>query len=309
MNTPIDTKRILDAFLAPEEDRLADRVIEAALTDVARTPQRRALRAPRRFVRMPAFSVATIIAAIALVATISAGGLIFLDSTSPGASGGPTTGPVVTPARTTGPTAAVSPGPSDVAPGISGWTTYTSEVHGLTVGYPEDWSVHAPATRLWQSGDTIDLDEWPYADTFISPEQDPVGLFVWEMPAGEGAEGEGPTGVESVTGLRAWAQRFCGEVGASSCEEFTQRAMPMCLNAGGDSCRAAILVPTPDQQYAFFVDWGSAMFVVTPDRVTVVVVAREDGFPAAVRYGGSVELLKAVLTTMDVWTPGQQPSE
>ncbi len=43
--------------------------------------------------------------------------------------------------------------------------------------------------------------------------------------------------------------------------------------------------------------------------VQVVVVAREDGFPSAARYGGSVELLKSILTTMDVWTPGLEPPE
>ena len=111
----------------------------------------------------------------------------------------------------------------------------------------------------------------------------------------------------SVEGLKAWAQKFCSDVGASSCEEFTQRASPMCLNAGGDSCRAALLVPTAEGQYAFFVDWGTAMLTTLPDRVRVVVVPREDSFPSAARYGGSVALLKSILTTMDVWSPGQEP--
>ena len=108
-------------------------------------------------------------------------------------------------------------------------------------------------------------------------------------------------------GLKAWAQTFCSDIGASSCEDFTQRAAPMCLNAGGGSCRAALLVPTAEEQYAFFVDWASAMLTNIPDRVRVVVVAREDSFPSAARYGGSVELLKSILTTMDVWSPGQEP--
>jgi hypothetical protein len=41
MKARSDTERILDAYLAPEADRLADRVIDAALADIARTPQRR----------------------------------------------------------------------------------------------------------------------------------------------------------------------------------------------------------------------------------------------------------------------------
>jgi len=34
---------------------------------------------------------------------------------------------------------------------------------------------------------------------------------------------------------KAWAEAFCNDVGALSCEEFAQQAEPMCLNAGGDS--------------------------------------------------------------------------
>lgn len=290
MSGQIDADRILDAFLAPEADRLPDRVIEAALADVARTPQRRALRVPWRFHHMRLFPHATAIASVALVAVV---GLVYLNSRSPGGPGAPTT---PTEAPTTAPTASPSPKPS--APGITGWTPYTSEFGGFTMGYPEDWSVHSPATREWQPGDMISADPWPFADTFISPEQDPVGLFVWEMPLGDEREADEDR-------LKAWAQDFCDKVGETSCEGFAQRAVPMCHNAGGDSCRPAILVPTADQQYAFFVDWTSAMFTGSPDLVRVVVVAREDGFPSAARYGGSVQLLKAILTTMDVWAPGQ----
>jgi len=82
----------------------------------------------------------------------------------------------------------------------------------------------------------------------------------------------------------------------------------MCLNAAGGSCRSAILVPAAGQQYAFFVDFPDAMLTGDPVDVRVVILARENGFPSAARYGGSVELLKSILTTMDVWTPGQQPA-
>ena len=293
-------ERILDAYLAPQAERLPDRVIEAALADIARTPQRRALRVPWRIPTMPALSRATGIAAVALVAVVGTGGMIYLNSNSPSGPGAATSS-VPTQAPTTAPTGAPNPGSSDVALGITGWKTYTSELRGFTLGYPADWSVNAPATRTWQAGDEFFGDSWPYADTFVSPGEGDasIGLFVWEMPAGEGVD------LDSVPGLKAWAETFCSDVGASSCEEFTERAVPMCLNAGGDSCRGAILVPTAGAQYAFFMDWPSAMFTNVPDLVRVVVVARDDSFPSAARYGGSVELLKAILTTMDVWTPGQ----
>lgn len=305
MNPRIDTERILDAFLAPEPDRLPDRVIDAALAEIAGTPQRRAVRVPWRFPNMSNVSStarAVLVGAVLLLATVGATYLVADGKPSAIPTEAPASSAAPTPSRTTGVPTAVPTAALTLPPGITGWKTYISGVRGFTFGYPADWSLNAPATRTWQRGDSIRLDEWPYADTFISPERDAVGLLVWEMPEGDGFD------VETVEGLKAWAQKFCSDVEASSCQGFTQRATPMCLNAGGDSCRAAILVPTAEQQYAFFVDWSSARFTNVPDLVRVVVVAREDTFPSAARYGGSVALLKAVLTTMDVWTPGQQPS-
>ena len=49
MTGRVEVERILDAFLAPENDQLPDRVIEASLSEIARTPQRHAVRAPWRF--------------------------------------------------------------------------------------------------------------------------------------------------------------------------------------------------------------------------------------------------------------------
>ena len=81
------TERILDAYLAPEADRLADRVIDAALADIARTPQRRALRVPWRFPLMPALSRATGVAVVGLVALVGAGTLFYLNSNPDGGGG------------------------------------------------------------------------------------------------------------------------------------------------------------------------------------------------------------------------------
>lgn len=297
MTARTDTERILDAYLAPEADRLADRVLDAALDDIARTPQRRALRVPWRFPTMPAMSRATAIAAVALVAAVGAGGLIYLSSRAPSGPGGPAT---ATSAPTTAPPA---------APGIAAWTPYTSEMYGFKMAYPSDWTVYAPATRGWESADgRAAADSWPYADVFANPEVkdgDSIGVWVWEVAADEGAD------IESLEGLKAWAQEFCTrspairDGGSSSCDEVPSSAMPMCLNAGGDSCRAAILVPDAGGANAFFEDFNRAM--LGRSFVRVVQVGRPDTFPAAERYGGSVQLLRSFLTTMDVWTLGQQP--
>ena len=293
MHTDRDTTRIVRSWLEEGRTALPDHILDAVLDQVPATPQRRSWWPAWRFVDMNTYAKLAIgVAAVAVVAVV---GINLLAGTGGGVGGSSTVSP--SPSLGGAPTAAPT-----VPPGITEWTMYTSAVHRFTVGYPADWSVNAPATREWRPGDRIDVDAWPYADTFIGPGDgdDTIGLFLWEMPAGDGVD------VDSVDDLKAWAQRFCSDVGASSCDQFTQRAVPMCHNVGGDSCRAAILVPTDEEQYAFFGDWLSMMFTNSPDRITVVVIGREDDFPSAARYGGSVELLKSILTTMDVWTPGQE---
>jgi hypothetical protein len=279
MTRPIDAEWILDAYLAPEHDRLPDRVMDAALAEIARTPQRRAPRVPWRFPSMPA-TRATGVAAVVLVAAVAAGGLIYLRSTNPGV-GGPKP----------------SPSPT-LPPAITGWTTYTSQVYGEMLSYPSGWSVRAPATRKWLRTDVFPADEMPYADTFVSPGQENVqiGLIVWEVPVGE-------NDFDPFISLRAFAQTFCSDSDASSCGEFPQRAMRMCANETGE-CRTAILVPTSTLQWAFVPNWGTQqLFDSSFAAIRIVVIAREDSFPQAAPYGGSVELLKSVLTTMHVWGP------
>jgi hypothetical protein len=285
-----ETELVLDAFLAPEHDRLADRVLQAAFADIARTPQRRALRAPWRFPLVRSRIPATGFAAVAFVLVVGAAGLLYLDTRPPRGPGGPS------------PTSSRAPSPTQVAPGITGWNRFTSAIYGSDLAYPSDWSVRAPATRPWRAGDVFPprADKMPYADTFISPEKGDaqIGLIVWTMRADEGAV------IESVEGLKAWADAFCNDVlrYPTSCEGFTQQAVPWAWD-NGNAYTSAILVKTPGIQYAFLADCRSCLIVGGTDWVTVVAVAREDGFPQAARYGGSVALLRSILTTMNIQRP------
>jgi hypothetical protein len=190
-----------------------------------------------------------------------------------------------------------APAPTEAARGITPLTTYTSAIYGTTLSYPADWSVKARAARKTQSGDAFPANELPYADTFASPGEAgaQVGLIVWQ------------THIDVFTGtadLKALAGKFCVEVVASSCETFTQRAVPLDFNNGGDG-GCAILVPTADRQYAFLSDQSSCAITEGTSWITVVVIDREDEFPSAARYGGSVELLRSIVATMKVWRPAQ----
>jgi hypothetical protein len=140
-----DAERVLDAFLAPEADRLPDRVLEAAFSEIARTPQRRARSVPWRFPDMPTFSRATA-AIVVLVAVIGAGALYL--SSNRGGAGGPGV-PAATPTPSPSPTstATATPQPT-VSLDTATWVDFTSPRYGYTIGRPPGWEAN-PASHDW----------------------------------------------------------------------------------------------------------------------------------------------------------------
>jgi hypothetical protein len=152
MKARSDTERILDAYLAPEADRLADRVIDAALADIARTPQRRALRVPWRFPLMPALSRATGVAVVALVAVVGAGTLFYLNSKPDGggSQGTPVPTATPTPAPTVASTAAVIPPlPEGVlAAGMYRLRPFSSETMTIDATVPDGGWVGGPPNAI-----------------------------------------------------------------------------------------------------------------------------------------------------------------
>lgn len=232
-------------------------------------------------------------ASIAIVAVLGVGGVIYANSGAPAASRStatPTPTPAVPPALL----------PTDLAPESAAWTTYTSAIHGITLRHPSDWSVRAPATRSWgEPGDAFPADELPFADTFVGPggADTAVGLAAWQMHI--------DVFVGAAT-LKALADKSCVDVGGPSCETFTQRAVPLEFD-NGNRGGCALLVPTTKLQYAFLSDQESCLITEETSWITVLVVTREDDFPAAIRYGGSLELLRSIIATTNVWRPGQRP--
>ena len=82
--------RILGAFFAEGTDELADRVIDAALDQVGRTSQRRAMRVPRKLLAMP---MPARLAAVAVIGVVAVGAALFLARPARPVVGGPSPAP------------------------------------------------------------------------------------------------------------------------------------------------------------------------------------------------------------------------
>jgi hypothetical protein len=143
MKARSDTERILDAYLAPEADRLADRVIDAALADIARTPQRRSWWPAWRSNRMNTY--AKLIAAAAAVLVVAVVGYQLLPRNS-GIAAQPTAQP--SPTATPSPSAtAIPPLPEGtLAAGTYRLRPFPSETMTIDVTVPDGG---------WQGGDAV----------------------------------------------------------------------------------------------------------------------------------------------------------
>jgi len=136
MTRETNVERTLDAFLAPEADRLPDRVVDAALAEIARTPQRPALRVPWRIPRMS--MPVRLAAAAAIVAVVSFASLNYfgyLESADRGSASPPSCASAPAPEVSAEPFAKPVATPFDRAT----WKTYVASQFGFSICYPPDW--------------------------------------------------------------------------------------------------------------------------------------------------------------------------
>ena len=228
---------------------------------------------------------AALAAVAVLVLAVSGFMLLGRPAEQPGAVGAPAS-PSPSPTATASAAPTATPAPSEIAPGITGSTPYTSPVYGLTVGIPDGWTQGERATLKWQEGIDSDATSW---DCFES-NQESVAFCVWQQPAGPGAD------ITTRDGLAAWVR-------ANDPERDPDAAIQLCV--GKTACGPAILLPASGDTIP--------AYIADPDArlVTIVLLGRSDDHPATARYGGGIQLLKSILTTMDVYEPepGQIPAD
>ena len=185
-----------------------------------------------------------VLAGAAAVVAVAVGAFAILTPRPTGNLGpgavAPAPTPTSTPSATAAPTA--TPAPSEVAPGITGWTPFTSEVYGVTFSLPDGWRQVDAATRRWRASDQgKETDEQIY-DVLLNPSDrdgEDIAMLAYQRLAGSGAD------ITSREGLAAWVEaNLCGEYDpgqdpAQACYVVE----PMCV--GKTACRPAILVSDP----------------------------------------------------------------
>jgi hypothetical protein len=186
-------------WLEAGSDRTPPPAIDGVLLAVKTTPQERDLRIPWRFPNMPALSRATGIAAVALVAIVGAGALIYLTA-APGGPGAPST-----PAPTAQASLSSSPSPDPAQsprtltfrPFVAPGDDPRDDTIQVTFDVPRSWE------RWEDSGAFVDTNQPPSgaAVLFFRPN----GLFSEPCrPAGDEAAADisvGPLVDDLVTAL------------------------------------------------------------------------------------------------------------
>ena len=287
-------QRISDWLVGEGEYELPDRVLAETFHQAAVTRQVRTLPGWRMF-QMDRKVISFAAGAAAIAVLVIAGAAYFGQPDASGVGGAPIPSPTPTPVASAAPSAP----PSLVAPGISGWTPYTSAAYDFTMSYPSDWSVAASASHKWQPGEPDTEDSTPWADIFVNDEAidgDGVIMVMFQVPAPTGAD------LESWEGLDAVHQELCDEPTMASSVACPADYTPTPMCVGEQDCAPAVIHMSGD-------DPMPVAFIGDPEKgiVTVIYIARVDSFPAARRYGGTVQLLKSVLTQLDVRDP--QPGE
>ena len=211
MNASQDLHRRLARHYESEPPtRAPDWVLHSALSTIESTPQRRGLAALRRYPSMPTY--VKFAAAAALV--IAVGGFALWQMAPRGAGGAPD----LSPRPTTVPTPTARPEPTTYVPG--GLTqTFTSELYGFSLRYPEDWATGA-ATMQWTEGVLPEFGD-PATDTvfdaglrdhlFVGAGSQPLGGRSLDEWQGEFFDTEDCGAYQAITvgGAEGWIGGDC----------------------------------------------------------------------------------------------------
>jgi len=245
MNRRTDLELALDRYLADQGDRLPDRVLEDALTEIDHTGQRRRLVLPWRFTPMSATARLGLMAAAVIVAAL--GGIYLIGSrSSPSVTASPTP---ATPAPTV-PATPTAPAGSTAPSGGPAMSQFESPLYGYQIEAPSAYQF-IPATRQWPAGEALG-PETDWTDRFRAGTTF-VGIASQPIPAGTSSEQWLDTYIRTVE------SRECGAP-ASAWTDTTYRDVAgktLSFDCGG----------SPGLEYAWTI--GDRGWVLTGDPAVV----------------------------------------
>jgi hypothetical protein len=254
MNRRTDLELALDRYLADQGERLPDRVLEDALTEIDHTDQRLRLALPWRSVVMTTQIRLGLVVAAVIIAAV--GGIYLLGSRgSPNVAASPSPTPSATQtAPSTSPSAAASQ-----ADGAA-MTSFTSPHYGYSVEAPSAYQA-IPATTDWPVGEALGPEtEW--TDRFRAGTNF-VGIASQQLPAD----------MSSAAWLDAYARsvenRECGGP-ANAWTEMTYRGISgrtLSFDCGG----------TAGVEYAWTI--GSRGWVITGDSTVATLMLHALNIP------------------------------
>ena len=259
-------ERAIRELLEDGSDRTPADTIDAVLLAVRTTPQERDLRVPWR--TTPMSNVMRLVAAIA-IAVVAASVAFNVFRPSGGVGVGASPSPTVTPAPTPSPQ-------SSPTPLTAGWTTYTSNRYGFTIGHPVDWTVRAADHNYTSPTDGMTQA----TEGFIAPDA-AVLVSAWSVVV--------PVGTSANT----WIQTYCPK-STTPCTGIQSRAVPVTMDG-----HAGVLVPFTSDIQAFF---------LVGNRMYIVAEWRPEFDQTVLPYGSGRLLVEGFLSTMHLLPDGPAPS-
>jgi len=232
MTASRDPERMIHAFLLEGAEQMQDQVFDAIRAEVDLRPQRAVIgpwRVPTLNKLLPIG-----LGAAAVIAALFLGTRLLGSPSGPGASPEPTAtaAPTVT-AEPTATPAHLTPSPPSAPPLTE---TFTSQMHGLSVSYPEEWTVQA-ATETWTGRDGFGLTPLePFADVLSDPLTDNLFLLFSSQPIGGSTPDE-------------WVAETMGTEYCSDTEPIAVDGATGLVGAGASPCATTVAVTTAGRGY------------------------------------------------------------
>ncbi len=244
-----DVTRAIRSWLHEDRHEDISRVAGAVLDLLDTTPQRRSPLWPARRIPFMNKLVSVGLGAAAVVAALVIGAQV-LGPPAPGDVGGV---PSASPSPTPAPTATPEPSPSPIAaPPLT--QTFTSQMHGISVSYPDGWTIEA-ATEPWTDA--------PNSHSFDNPQDDHLKHPAWETTEVFMTLASQPIG---DTSPEDWiAEQMAQWVEVEGCTAYEPIAVDGATGRiGGEGCDLAVVTTDGRGYWIALRAWNKEQSAVAP---------------------------------------------